>query len=87
MPIIMNRLPQLFKFVVSRNLSPDLWDLTELLKIMKLKITARKNCEYSSDHNAKNDNFMSQDCLGSALAQVDSTETPESKKKKSTAIK
>ena len=56
-PIIMNRLPHQLKLVTSRNLSSDLWDLTELLKIMKLEITAREHCEYNSDRIGKNDNF------------------------------
>ena len=33
-PIIMNRLPHQLKLDASRNLSSDLWDLTELLKII-----------------------------------------------------
>ena len=67
-PIIMNRLPHQLKLAVSRNVSSDLWDLTELLKIIKLEITAREICEYNSDRIGKNDNFMSEDCLGSASA-------------------
>ena len=35
---------------------------------MKLEIPARENCEYSSDRIGKNDDFMSEDCLGSASA-------------------
>ena len=62
MPIVMNYLPQQLKLVAIRNLSSDLWDLTELLKIMKLEITARENCEYTSDRIGKNNNFMSEDC-------------------------
>ena len=57
----MNRLPRHPKLVASRNLSSDLWDLTELVKIMNLEITARENCECNSDHIGKNDNFMSKD--------------------------
>ena len=73
-PIITNRLPHQLKLVASRNLSSDLWDLTELLKIMKLEITARENCEYNSDRIGKNDNFMSEDCLGSASALCSQSE-------------
>ena len=65
-PIIMNRLPHQLKLVVSRNLSSDLWDLTEFLKIVKLEITARENCEFNGNRIGKNDNFMSEDCLCSA---------------------
>ena len=57
----MNRLPRHPKLVASRNLSSDLWDLTELVKIMSLEITARENCECNNDHIGKNDNFMSKD--------------------------
>ena len=64
----MNRLPHQLKLVASRNLSSDLWDRTELLKIMKLERTTRENYEYNSDRIGKNDNFMSEDCLGSASA-------------------
>ena len=64
----MNRLPHQLKRVASGNLSSDLWDLTELLKIMKLEITAWENCEYNSDRIGKNNNFMSEDCFGSACA-------------------
>ena len=66
--IIRNRLPHRPKLVASRNLSSALWDLTELLKIMKLEITARKNCEYNSDRIGNNNDFISEDCLGSACA-------------------
>ena len=72
-PIIMNRLPHQLK-LVSHNLSTDLWDLTELLKIIKLEITARDICEYNSDRISKNDNFMSEDCLGSASALYSQSE-------------
>ena len=64
MPIIMNRCPHQLQLVASRNLSSDLWDLTELLKIIKLEITARRNC----DRIGKNINFMSEGCLGFASA-------------------
>ena len=73
-PIIMNRLPHQLKLVASRNLSSDLWDRTELLKIMKLERTTRENCEYNSDRIGKNDNFMSEDCLGSASALYSQSE-------------
>ena len=72
--IIMNRLPHQLKLVASRNLSSDLWDLTELLKIIKLETTARENCEYNSDRIGQNDNFMSKDCLGSASALYSQSE-------------
>ena len=49
MPIIKNRLPHQLRLAASRNLSSDLWNLTELLKIMKLEITAREDYEYNSD--------------------------------------
>ena len=70
----MNRLPHQLKLVASRNLSSDLWDLTELLKIRKLETTARENCEYNSDRIGQNDNFMSEDCLGSASALYSQSE-------------
>ena len=35
---------------------------------MKLEITARKNCEYNSDRIGNNNDFISEDCLGSACA-------------------
>ena len=73
-PIIMNRLPHQLKLIVSRNLISDLWDLTELLKIIKLEITAREINEYNSDRIGKNDNFMSEDCLGSASALYSQSE-------------
>ena len=41
---------------------------------MKLEITARENCEYNSDRIGKNDNFMSEDCLGSASALCSQSE-------------
>ena len=73
-PIVMNRLPHQLKLVVSRNLISDLWDLAELLKIIKLEITAREINEYNSDRIGKNDNFMSEDCLGSASALYSQSE-------------
>ena len=73
-PIIMNHLLHQLKLVTSRNLSSDLWDLNELLKIMKLEITAREDCEYNSDRIGKNDNFMSGDCLGSISALYSQSE-------------
>ena len=44
-PIIMNCLLHQLKLVASRSLRSDLWDLFGLLKIMKLEITARENCD------------------------------------------
>ena len=73
-PIIMNRLPHQLKLVVSCNLSSDLWDLTELLKIVKLEITARDNCEFNGNRIGKNDNFMSEDCLCSASSSYSQSE-------------
>ena len=78
----MNHLPQQLKLVASRNLSSDLWDLSELVKIMKLEITARENCECNSDHTGKNDNFISEDFYkglqNSAIFNSrDKKETPE----------
>ena len=64
----MNRLPHHLKTVASQNLSSDLLNLTELLKIMKLEITAPENCDYNSDSIGKNDNFMSEDWLSLAPA-------------------
>lgn len=59
---LINSLAHQLKPVANHNLSSDLWDLTESLKIMKLEITAQENCEYNSDHIGKNNNFMSEDC-------------------------
>ena len=67
-PIIMNCLPHQLKLVASCDLSLDLWDLTTLLKIMKLEIPAREYCEYNSDCIGKNDKFMPEDCFGSTSA-------------------
>ena len=41
---------------------------------MKLETTARENCEYNSDRIGQNDNFMSEDCLGSASALYSQSE-------------
>ena len=73
-PIIMNCLPHQLKLDSSRNLSLDLWDLTGLLKIMKLEMTARENCGYNNDRTGKNNNFMFEDCLGSASALYSQSE-------------
>ena len=66
--IIMNRLQHQLKLVACSNLISDLWDLTEFLEVMKLEVIASENCEYNIDRIGKNDNFMSEDCLGSASA-------------------
>lgn len=67
-PIIINCLPHKLKLVASINLSSDLWDLNELLKIIKLDITTRENCKCNSNSIGKNDNFMVEDCLVFASA-------------------
>ena len=54
----------IIKFVAHCNLNSDLWDLTELLKIMNLELTAGENCEDNSDRITNNEKFMSENCLG-----------------------
>ena len=71
----------IIKPVANRNLNSDLRDLTEILKGMKLEITARKNCKDNSDGIAKNDNFLSQDCLDFFISIVQSTREKPLRKK------
>ena len=78
-PIIMNRSPHQLNLVTSHNLSSNLWDLTGVLKILKLEITALEKCEYNSDRIDKIDNFMPEDCLGSATALYSQPEKLEDK--------
>ena len=47
-PVIMGKLSPQLKFVVSRNLTPELWGLAELLNLINTEIKARVNCrEYN----------------------------------------
>ena len=54
-PIIMERLPNELRLIISRNLKGEGWDLTKLLEILREEIKARETCILPQSENSEVD--------------------------------
>ena len=54
-PIILDKLPDDIRLVISRKLGKETWKIEEFMKILKDEITARENCDFSKSQFHKTD--------------------------------
>ena len=67
-PCILQKLPEVIRLVVTKNLTGDRWDFDEVLKLFNNELTAREKCNFISDTvkktvNQRNENFYTASSL------------------------